>query len=586
MKIKSLVLLTLPLMLLSSCTYSLFDMGTAKEINVYDLDSIEDNGDLADASSTKIKARFLKNKAHVPYVTMKQYASLYESRFNSNVNSYVKKESLYTVWYIYVDDEPYFIAILDTLSEEFQVSGSIQATLKEDDNPMDTTALSYGLKSESSAMAVGRRNYNVYSFDDINVHRFSYGGEYYFPLSFFDLTFSDNSSVYYYYNYNHIFGTYDVENYASKQFIENDKTYTVDSQMEASNNESKMPKYLKEFNANMFFYVMDNFYGLKDLKGYSSMEQFMRSNKLYNSLLSDEGEVRAQAYADAVSLFDDNHTAIVSANKTWGEDKFSNFKYSTGCISRAYLSLELAQIREQQFKNDADYYRGVRLSNDGQTALFTYDSFFFGSSKDVFNTDGSVNIETARESDSFYSLVDLFDHLKNTTVKNIVLDLSTNGGGVLGVLFKVLCLLSKNNSTKFFYLEDNCEVLGVVSNSIDLNGDDKYDEQDCYGSAFNFYLLTSDCSFSCGNALPCLAQKYNIAKIIGQKSGGGECAVGVHYLPNSQYVYHSSNLHIGYYDNATETFTGFEGGAPVDIEIKDNSKFYDVNYLNVLIQNV
>ena len=585
MKCKSLVLLTIPIMLLSSCTYSLFDTGTAKEIEVYDLDAIENGDDLANVTSTNIKARFLKNKEYVPYISLKQYASLYESRFAEEVNSYVKKESLYTVWYIYVGEEPYFIAVLDTLSQEFQVSGSISAALKPGDNPVDTSVLSYGLMSSETAKALGDRNYNVYSFDDIDVHHFSYGGEYYFPLTFYDLTFCDASSVYHYYNYNHVYSTYDVENYSKKEFVENNKRYTVDSQMKESNSGISMPKYLKQLNANMFFYVIDNFYGLKDLKGFTSMEKFMRSNKLYERLYSDDGHVRAQAYADAVSLFDDNHTAIVSANETWGEDKFVNFNFATVCISRAYLDAELKEIRNKQFQIDADYYRGARVSSDGETALFTFDSFVFGSSKDVFNENGSINYERAREVDSAYSLVDLFNYLRNTTVKNIVLDISTNGGGVVGVLFKILCLLSKTNIANFYYYESNCEVLGTITNRFDLNNNGVIDSQDCYGNVFNFYLLTSDCSFSCGNAFPCLAKEYGIAKIIGQKSGGGECAVGIHYLPNSQYVYHSSNLHLGYYDEATKIFTGFEGGAPVDIEIKDNQKLYDVNYLNQLIKN-
>ena len=96
---------------------------------------------------------------------------------------------------------------------------------------------------------------------------------------------------------------------------------------------------------------------------------------------------------------------------------------------------------------------------------------------------------------------------------------------------------------------------------------------------------SSDCSFSCGNAFPCLAQKLGYAKIIGEKSGGGECAVGIHYLPNGEYVYHSSNLHLGYYDEASNVFTGFEDGAKPDVSIGDYYSFFDVNVISNLIQN-
>jgi len=83
---------------------------------------------------------------------------------------------------------------------------------------------------------------------------------------------------------------------------------------------------------------------------------------------------------------------------------------------------------------------------------------------------------------------------------------------------------------------------------------------------------------------PCSAQLLGDAKIIGQKSGGGECAVSIHYLPNSQYVYHSSNLHLGYYDEDNKKFIGYEGGATPDIEVAVNADFYDIDKLAAAIQ--
>ena len=58
-------------------------------------------------------------------------------------------------------------------------------------------------------------------------------------------------------------------------------------------------------------------------------------------------------------------------------------------------------------------------------------------------------------------------------------------------------------------------------------------------------------------------------KIIGENSGGGECAVAIHYLPNSQYVYHSSNLHLGIFDQTKKEFHGFENGADPDIPLTE-----------------
>ena len=217
--------------------------------------------------------------------------------------------------------------------------------------------------------------------------------------------------------------------------------------------------------------------------------------------------------------------------------------------------------------------------------MILFDEFIYGSTEQVFNDDGSIK-DSAGKYDSFYYLLDYFRDLQELgTVRNIILDMSTNGGGVLGVLMKLLALISKNDEGSIYYLEAASQQLGIATTRVDSDNNGIFNANDCYGDDFNIYLLTSDCSFSCGNAFPCLAQKEGMAKVIGQKSGGGECAVAVHYLPNGEYVYHSSNLHLGYYDTNNEQFIGFENGAQPDILVDDCNDFFNINKLSTLIQN-
>ena len=224
-------------------------------------------------------------------------------------------------------------------------------------------------------------------------------------------------------------------------------------------------------------------------------------------------------------------------------------------------------------------------SQDGKTAVVAFDSFEFGSSKDVFNEDDSIK-ETAKEHDTFFRLISAFNEIKSkNTVQNVVLDISLNGGGVLGIMLKLLALISKNNSSQVVLYQEPSTQAVIYNPHVDINNDGKYDLEDCFGDDFNIYILASDCSFSCGNAFPCAAQLHGDAKIIGQKSGGGECVVSVHYLPNSEYVYHSGNIHIGALDKTQKEFIGFENGATPDIEIEIGANFYSVEYLNTLIQN-
>ena len=60
---------------------------------------------------------------------------------------------------------------------------------------------------------------------------------------------------------------------------------------------------------------------------------------------------------------------------------------------------------------------------------------------------------------------------------------------------------------------------------MDTNLDGKFDVQDGFGGQYDFYVLTSGCSYSCGNALPFFSQVDGLAKIIGEAPGGGDCAV-------------------------------------------------------------
>ena len=63
---------------------------------------------------------------------------------------------------------------------------------------------------------------------------------------------------------------------------------------------------------------------------------------------------------------------------------------------------------------------------------------------------------------------------------------------------------------------------------MDTNLDGRFDDEDGYGGQYNFYILTTGASYSCGNALPYFAQQRNLAKIIGEKPGGGDCVVGTY----------------------------------------------------------
>ena len=589
MKARYFVLSIIPSLLLSSCT-SLFGTRTVeKEIAVYDLDRIQKdaNQSMSKGYLTSLKARFVENQQYIPYISLKQYASLYDSHLGEGFESEVTSSTFSSTWTISKGDEPYFVCAFDYLNREILVAGNISNAFSEDDETRDLRALEYGLETTYDNRILSSKSYSTYKYGNYNFTNFKSGNNRYFPLALYDITLSENSGIYFNYNYKYICSTRDVDNYSTFLYTDDDDVeYTFDSQMISQKQDEVIPSYLAKFNANMFLYMMDHCYGLKANKGIKTAASYYKNKDFYNALYSEDPETRTWAYSDALSVLDDNHTILASVNKTWGASYGPARRYGSGCKARRDLGIELQGYRSDSYlAMNATAGNDVVYSADGKTALFSFDSFLFGTSAQVFNDDGTIKSD-AKDHDTFLKIVDVLQSIKDRgNVENVIFDISINGGGVIGVMMKLLALISKDNQGYLALYEDTSTQLTIAYPQVDINGDGEYTTADCFGNDFNFYLLTSDYSFSCGNAFPCIAQAKGYAKIIGQKSGGGECAVAIHYLPNSEYVYHSSNLHLGYYEEATNTFTGFENGAIPDIEIQLGNRSYMVDNLNSAISN-
>ena len=587
MKKKYLSLIVLSTIVLSSC--NLFKSSlkiNEKEIAVYNIDVLDENKNLSSGYITKVKAHFIDGMDLIPYLSLAEYASLYESRFEEGFTSKVTKSGGSDLWIVSKGKDNYFVASILPGYQQVGLGGALQATLRMD---MDIEALGYGLKQEGDAIIVeGGEGLNVYDYYDYDFSVFKMDKTYYYPLGLLDMFFSDNSGIYFTYNYAHIMSTNSVDKYKTTTYIDNEKEYTFNSQMKENKPEGTMPSYLADYNANLFLFLMDNFYGLKEEKGVTSAKRYYGRYTIYKDLFSTDSEKRVWAYSDALGMLDDHHTVLVSTNDTWYDGTYTTIRRgATKCAERNQITKELQESRSKVYKhsyNGANPEQSIIYSQDGKTAMFAFDSFTFGSSEEVFNEDGSIK-STAKNHDTFFKLVDAFTQMKEKgTVKNVILDISVNGGGYLGTMIKLLCLISKDNSSSVNLYEKSSGQLVTYRSQVDTNGDKTFDLDDCFGDEFNFYLLVSDGSFSCGNALPCNAQVHGTAKIIGNmNSGGGECVVGVHYLPNSEYVYHSGNLHMGYYDANTKIFTGFENGATQDIDAPDGDDFYSIEKLNELI---
>ena len=603
MKKKLALLSVLPALLLSSCSFlDIFNSNSdEKTVGVYVLDLIayDDNPQLSEAKVANLDLRFKNGEKYIPYLRLEQYASIYDKFFQEGVTSKVTTSGFVTQWTIEKNGELYFAAAISPLEKTVIRAGDISNVLRTGEGgitpPLDV--LSYGVESNQTYEQLGENNYSTFTYQDCDFGYIRSGTDIYFPLGLLDLSFSESSGLYVTYNYKNLYASTSPDDFGDLAFKDGFSYTSVDDQMAKAVGYTAMPDYLINYNASAFLYVMQNFYGLRKYHAIENMKEFYKKNGLYDKFYSGVASTRGYAFSEAVNLFDDNHTGIVRVNSAWGEN--TRAPYAKGIVARNKLEERLTTLRKEKYQGTSliEPAEGdIRYSDDGKTAMFFFDSFKYGTYDEVFNKNGTIKSD-AYEYDTFSLFQKTLKEISNhSSVENVIIDVSLNGGGTLGVLIKLLPLLSKNNSSSINFYEDSDEMVFTYSSASDINGDGFYNEKDAYGNKFNFYILTSDCSFSCGNAFPCYAQEMGV-KIIGETSGGGECAVAIHYLPNSQYVYHSSNLHLGSYNKSTKTFRGFEDGATPDIPLTDGTPmctvdddgnptyhipggFYDVNSLN------
>ena len=108
-------------------------------------------------------------------------------------------------------------------------------------------------------------------------------------------------------------------------------------------------------------------------------------------------------------------------------------------------------------------------------------------------------------------------------IKNVVFDLSTNPGGYSDSVAGVLSLMTGRDHLRG-YDELSKQYFNVYFD-IDRNLDGEINDED--GSVsydFNYAVMTSGASFSCGNLFPFLVKEEG-GMVIGDRSGGGSCSV-------------------------------------------------------------
>ena len=221
----------------------------------------------------------------------------------------------------------------------------------------------------------------------------------------------------------------------------------------------------------------------------------------------------------------------------------------------------------QAYRKDCDIDIGYEVVDEAayitfdQFAAMEFDKNKFTQDPDAYADDNSIAL--------FYTALQ-DTALNHPEVERVIIDLTCNGGGMAITIPTLLAFMGEDVTLKInnYYTGDLYETHYTV-------------EVPNYGDDYEFYILTSPFSFSCGNLLPAAAQYNGFAKIIGAQSGGGGSMVDNVYTP-SGFAYTTSSLLTMLRQDKDGKMVEADDGVPVDLSVP-SSLWYHRAELNKLL---
>ena len=338
-------------------------------------------------------------------------------------------------------------------------------------------------------------------------------------------------------------------------------------------------KEIASFTYQELRFAMYELYGNTRNDAVKDFDNFIKDKDYKDDLLS----LDATKYDEAMAKFllqgvDDAHTTIGHPSiydlPNMANANAYSVKYE-GARRKAITDTLIANKNRRKESGLSD--GGLDIVN--QTAFITFDDFSPNPDIKAFDeykdTDPSDFIDKPMDlfASSFNKITE------NDSIKNVVVDLTCNGGGIVSCLAYLIGYFTKdpailinyrfNNSTFEFHYE------------VDLNQDGVFaGDEDSFEGKYNFYIMTSNASFSCANHLSTLCRNLGFGKVIGERNGGGSCVIS--FLANSSgYLYHSSSEWTSLLKE-NDNFVTNDYGVEPDIKI-DASHFYNHQYIDQLL---
>jgi len=552
-------------------------------------ESEEESKFVPDPTSAKITYHFF-NKSVIPYYELSDYINNYsgykvdKSEEKESALEYKKENNGYKIKINNKNIDTYLLINVDNQTLTFHnMTNYIYGTV-EDKYPFECffKNASYLFKDSSFTYEIVNSPKADYIIDltKYNIKVFEYNDKCYAPTyvvsnvmwpQFF------GSPVKYFYN--------GANTYDYVAAIDQQKQINPLADIRKNSSICSSSEYM-QFNYDFLALVYDHFFGLDKRTSistgiehtyfkngaYASLEPF--KTKLLSTQLNVSNNGMVEFYNQEVN--DGGHSSYGAANILTDSDKHVEY---TGDYDQI-LKWEKALIKARKDASLAptqhdNYFQGYYKEDDG-VGFITFDIFDNESSKPL-TKDDLAETEYGKHTATLFGYAN--QQIRAHSIKNIVIDLSCNGGGAGdAVMFIMSYLTGKGGTLSIRNPKDGAHI--KVTGYADVNFDGKYDSNDVIPSDVNVYAIISNSTFSSANLLTVLLKENTNTKFIGTRSGGGSCNSSFFYSPLNAMCRISGLAQLGLNSSTKDKFTSDENGVIADFyklsnDIKDANQFFD-----------
>lgn len=311
--------------------------------------------------------------------------------------------------------------------------------------------------------------------------------------------------------------------------------------------------------------------------------EYLAGMNIMSLLLEDGGHTFLSYLALNMGQFYRHAPAVISSALDLYSEYLNRYPELMDIVQESQQASVLGQqVSEarQQVLGSGTYHKY------GSTALIVFDSFMphdDGAWKAYYEGKGPM---PTPQSDPDDMMAIFLDGLKRAEedpeVRNVVIDIASNGGGSLDL---VMTLLSLVGGESCFYMQNSLTGQLIRTDyEVDRNFDRVFDEKDQeVHYDLHFAVLTSGYSFSCANLFPSRMQDQGFP-VIGERSGGGACALQIMQTADG-YPYIISSFRAKLCNKRGESI---DGGVPVDVEILGDNyqKLFDLKMLDEIMNGL